>query len=234
MREKLFSVKTNSLSEQAYKTLLDAIFNGNFFPGESLRELHLAQQLEISQTSVREALTKLERVGLVVRVPNKGTFITELSNKEIEERITLRITLEEIACAEALQRITPAAMAKLNARLEDIIQAVKDNSYFDAAQADLEFHRCIWQISGNKMLYQLLDQLTVPLFAFISILRRIGEDQLSSSIESHQIIVDAFASGDKDRVRETIRQHIGPIYINFLNSGTENLQTLAQKTFVKE
>ena len=233
MRGKLGSIRTNSLSDQAYNTLLDAIFNGNFLPGESLRELHLAQELAISQTSVREALTKLERVGLVVRVPNKGTFVTELSNREIQERITLRITLEEIACVEALKRITPAAITNLKAKLVDINQAVIDNSYFEAAQADLEFHRAIWEISGNKTLYQLLDQLTVPLFAFISILRRIEEESLESINDSHKVIVDAFESGVERRVKEVIRQHVSPIYMNFLNSGLDNLQTLAHKTLSK-
>lgn len=234
MREKLGSIKNNSLSEQAYNTLLNAIFNGNFLPGDSMRELHLAQELEISQTSVREALNKLERVGLVIRVPNKGTFVTELSNREIQERIMLRITLEEIACVEALKRVTPQALDKLQSHLGDIIKAANANSYFEAAQADLEFHRCIWEISGNKMLYQILDQITVPLFAFISILRRIEEDRLESIIESHRIIIEAFESGVERRVKEVIRQHISPIYINFLNSGLDNLQTLAHKTMAKE
>lgn len=230
MHTKLLSIKNSSLSEQAYKTLLDAIFNGSFLPGESLRELHLAQDLEISQTSVREALNKLERVGLVVRIPNKGTFVTELSKKEIEERIALRVTLEEIAVVEALKRLTPAGLTELKRRLKHIIQAVKIKSHFEVAQADLEFHRCIWRISGNKMLYQLLDQLTVPLFAFISILRRFEEQSLDNAIGSHQVIIEAFENGAEKRMKEIIRQHIGPIYINFLNSGTDDLQTLARKT----
>ncbi|HEY8561651.1 MAG TPA: GntR family transcriptional regulator [Pyrinomonadaceae bacterium] len=230
----MFSIKNSPLSEQAYKTLLDAIFNGSFFPGEPLRELHLAQELEISQTSVREALTKLEHVGLVVRVPNKGTFVTELSKKEIEERITLRGTLEEIAGVEALKRITPAALADLNLKLGNIIRAVSINSYFEVAQADLEFHRLIWKISGNKTLYEMLDQLTVPLFAFISILRRFEKESLDGAIESHREIIEAFGSGVDGRVREVIRQHSSPIYINFLNSETENLQALARKTLLRK
>lgn len=234
MRGKLISIKNSSLSEQAYKTLLDAIFNGSFFPGETLRELHLAQELEISQTSVREALTKLERVGLVVRIPNKGTFVTELSNQEIEERIALRTMLEEIACAAALERITAKALAELKLRLESIVRAVRVESYFEVAQADLEFHRCIWAISGNQTLYRLLDQLTVPLFAFISILRRFEGENLESAIESHRVIVEAFESGVEADVREVIRRHISPIYFNYLNSGTENLQAMAQKTLLKD
>lgn len=230
---KLQSVKTNSLKDRVYQTLLDAIFAGDLLPGDSIREMHLARDLEISQASVREALLKLEHVGLVIRIPNKGTIITILSNREISERLALRVMLEEVAGAEAVRHITPVSLLELKKRLNDISRAVLRNSHFEAAQADLEFHRCIWEMADNKTLYQTLDQITVPLFAFISILRRRERESLDGMVTDHEVIIDAFESEDPERVKTVLRQHIGRIYNDFLNSGMGNLSALAHGTAVK-
>lgn len=234
MSGKFSFIKTASLKNRVYQNLLDAIFTGELLPGESLREMHLARDLEISQTSVREALVELEHVGLAIRVPNKGTIITKFSSQEIQERIALRIVLEELACADAVQQITPASLSQLKRRLNNISDAVSRNSHFEVAQADLEFHRCIWEMSGNKTLYRMLDQLTVPLFAFISIIRRNGIETLETVVASHEIIIRAFESGDMDHIKTIMSQHIGSVYTDFLNSGVEDLQTLAHRTVNKQ
>lgn len=196
------------LSSRAFDSLRTAIFNGKLGPGAPLRELHLARDLHVSQSTIRQALLQLEQLGLVVRTPHIGTQVTRLSAQEVRERVELRAVLEARALAEAAPRMTEAAFHQLRARLDTLSAATARNDYFEQAQADLEFHRAIWQQAGNPTLYRTLDQLAVPLFAFISILRGTNRQTLIEVVQSHEGIVDALRSGDPAEIRDTLHQHL--------------------------
>jgi DNA-binding GntR family transcriptional regulator len=200
-------LKSESLSTRVVATLRTAIFAGQLTPGQPLRELHLARDLGVSQATIREALGQLERSGLVVRTPNIGTQVTRLSWQEVRERVELRLLLEERALIQAAPRMDTAAFEALGARLDALTDAIRRNDYFEEAQADLAFHRFIWEQSGNRTLYHTLDQLAVPLFAFVSILRGAHREKLTDVVQSHEGIVQALGSGDPGAIHEALRQH---------------------------
>jgi DNA-binding GntR family transcriptional regulator len=200
-------LKSGPLSLQAAGLLKDAIFAGQLKPGAPLRELHLARDLNVSQATVREALVQLERLGLVVRTPNIGTEVTRLSDQEIRERMELRALLEERALLEAAPRLTAPDVALLEARLDALGKAVARNDYFEQAQADLALHRAIWERAANRTLYNTLDALAVPLFAFVSILRGASRQTLRDVVSSHEGLVEALRRRDASRIREAVRQH---------------------------
>jgi DNA-binding GntR family transcriptional regulator len=81
--------------------------------------------------------------------------VTRLSPKEVRERVTLRATLEVIAAQSASPRMGIDEFAELEYRLKMLETAVASDQYYEAAQADLGFHRYIWQCSGNGTLCQL-------------------------------------------------------------------------------
>lgn len=200
-------LKSESLSAQAAATLRSAIFSGQLTPGQPLRELHLARDLGVSQATVREALAQLERFGLVVRTPNIGTHVTRLSWQDVRERVELRQLLEERAMLQAAPRMDAAAFEALDVKLDALTAATKRNAYFEEAQADLAFHRFIWAQAGNRTLYNTLDQLAVPLFAFVSILRGAHRQNLTEVVQSHEGIVRALKRGDAGAISEALRQH---------------------------
>lgn len=200
-------LKNGGLSAQVFDTLRSAIVGGQFRPGDALRELHLARELGVSQATVREALVQLGQLGLVVRTPNIGTQVTKLSRQEIQERVGLRKLLEEVALTQAAPRMTEAHFEELTRRLDALTDAIGRDAYFEEAQADLHFHRYIWEQSGNRTLYRTLDQLAVPLFAFVSILRGASMQTLKDVVQSHEGIVAALRSSDPQAMREALRQH---------------------------
>lgn len=205
----LSPVKFGSLSTRVFETLRSAIFAGGFKPGDQLRELHLARDLKVSQATVREALVQLEQLGLVVRTANVGTHVTRLSAEEIRERLELRALLEERAMHQAAAHMQPEDFAALTAILDTLTDATARDAYFEEAQADLAFHRYIWQRSGNRTLYRTLDQLAVPLFAFVSILRGANRQSLKAVVQSHEGLVESLRRNDATVIREALRQHFG-------------------------
>lgn len=234
MERRLLPVKEGSLRARVLEVLREAIFSGKFQPGDALREMHLAQDLQVSQTTVREALLQLEHMGLVMRVENKETVVTKLSSQEVRERLMIRVNLEGLACVEAARRMTKGNFGELNLRLKDYSRAISNNAYYEASQADLQFHRYIWQQSGNKTLYRMLDQISAPLFAFISFLHSSRLSDLKSLTHRHEQIVSALRKGDPEIILETIWVHIATFHDKFLvdnkflNSGLKDFQALAR------
>lgn len=226
MSVSLKPVKNRALSDDVFETLRDAIFSGRLKPGDPLRELRVAKELSVSQATVRDALVKLERFGLVVRVPNKETIVTRHSSREIRERVAIRATLEEMAFLEAARALTEEDYVALEGKLRQVSDSFRRKEYFDAAQFDLDFHRYIWRRSGNETLAEMLDYLTTPLFAFISILRSAGAAELKDVVAPHEDLLGALRSKKATRIRQAIREHIIGSYNGFLNSGVGSLEEM--------
>jgi DNA-binding GntR family transcriptional regulator len=198
----------------------EGIFQGRFAPGSALRELTLARELNVSQATVRDALQRLEHAGLVTRKQNVGTTVTRLSPKDIRERVTLRSMLECIAAEAACARMNDTDFAELERRLTVLAQCIAVDNYYEAAQADLEFHRYIWRCSGNDTLCRLLEWIAVPLFAFISILRSQGLQRLTAVVAEHSPLVEALRTRDAALVRAAFQKGATSSYEPFIGDPT--------------
>ena len=219
---RLRPVKEGLLCARVLDVLKEAIFSGKFKPGDALRELHLARELQVSQATVREALMQLVHMGLVTRVENKETIVTKLSAQEVRERVNIRAHLEALACVEASRRMTKRNFDELNQILQVYSRAVARRAYHEASQADLTFHRYIWQQAGNRTLYRMLDQLSVPLFAFVSVLHSNRASDLKAVVHPHVELVSALRKGRAGEIEDTIRAHIVTFYSKFLDSDVED------------
>lgn len=215
--------KSTSRVAEAVGQLRASIFEGRLAPGASLRELTLARELQVSQATVREALQRLEHAGLVTRRPNLGTKVTRLTPKDVRERVGLRALLEVLAARAAALRMTDADFLELERRLGVLAESVRSDRYYEAAQADLEFHRYVWQCSGNDTLCSLLDLVTVPLFAFISILRSHGLHKLRAVVSSHKPLLEALRSKDAERIGEAFQRGATASYEPFLHGKTPRI-----------
>lgn len=218
-------LKTGSLRARVVETLREAIFSGKLKPGDPIREAHMARALQVSQPTVREALLQLEHAGLVVRNPQRDTTVTRLSAADIRERAAIRALLEAEAAVQAVERMSEEDFAALHTRLDAIHDALARDSYTDFVAADLEFHRHIWQLSGNRMLYKLLDLTTVPLFAFLSIRRSRVLKDLVHTVRPHDPIMAAMRARDAGQIRDALRQHIEGSYHSFSEGLTPEQQS---------
>lgn len=228
MAARLKKIVTPSVGRQVAHAIREAIYSGRIALGEPLRELHLARELSVSQVSVREALLELANQGLVVRTPNVGTVVTELSSEDVRQRVQIRIALETLAFVEASRRFTKRDAKELEGRLETLSQAIARNQYHESAQADLHFHRYIWQLSGNEILAHTLDQITIPLFAFVCIVRSTGTQKLNRTVKAHAPLLEALRRGEAPLIEGAVRSHIERSYDAFFASGKGNCIEFAQ------
>lgn len=219
----LTPLRAGSLSTQAFSVIKDAIFTGQMKPGESLRELYLANSLRVSQATIREALAQLEGAGLIVRHANRRTTVTSFTREEVQDRLQLRILLEERAAVQAAARATKADLAALATLAGGIAATIDRGDHYEHVQADIAFHRLIWSLAGSPILGQTLDHLTTPLFAFLAVIHNATQHPLQST-RPHERIVKALRSRDEDRIRAEIRAHIETSYAEFLTSPEPTLR----------
>lgn len=152
-------IEREPLRADAVTMVRRAILDGAFQPGERLVEGKLATEMGISRNPLREAFRELERDGLVVNRPRKGTFVATLSPDDVTELCAIRAALEGLAISLAIERMKPHDVDALDAALEGIRAAAAAGDFFRALEWDAMFHRDICRLSGNRRLLQLWNGL---------------------------------------------------------------------------
>ena len=218
-------LQNDSLARQVFFSLKEAIFSGELQPGEAIREMHVARSMQVSQATVREALVQLQQTGLVVREPNRRTTVSGFSREEIRDRLAIRTSLEQLAATDASRRLSHEDLVELEQRASIIDRKIDAEVSLEHVNADIAFHHYIWERCGNGILLKTLENTTMPLFAFMSVLTRAGLVDLEDT-KPHQRIVDAIASRDADRIRQEINLHMEASYKGFLNTGIASLDAL--------
>ncbi len=105
-------------ADEVARTLEDEIVSGAVAPGQVLRQEGVCARFGVSRTPVREALQRLEALGLVTALPNRGARVRSISSAELREAFMIRAELESLATAQAAQRITAEQLARLDAAEE--------------------------------------------------------------------------------------------------------------------
>ena len=111
-----FTVHMNEylpLRDVVFNTLRQAILKGELKPGERLMEIALAEKLGVSRTPIREAMRKLELEGLVVMIPRRGAQVANITEKDLNDVLEVRIALENVAIEKACTRMSEGDMGRL-------------------------------------------------------------------------------------------------------------------------
>lgn len=199
-------------SQAVFESLRTAIFSGGLQPGQSLKELQLASEFQVSQSTIREALLRLEKTGLITREAHRCTKVTEFTHIEIRDRLVVRLHLEELACTLAMKHLAEPYIQQLHDKAALINQAVEENSYADLVQADQDFHRTIWRLSGNDVLGQTFDQIALPLYAFLGMQHSRHQSNLRTTVIPHDQIVQALVEKDCQRIKQILQSEKEGVY----------------------
>ena len=195
------------LREVVCETLRDAVRRGVLKPGERLMEIQLAEELGVSRTPVREAIRKLEMEGYVIMMPRRGTYIADLSIRDINEVFEIRTSLESLASALAADRITEDELEKLQRLLVQIGTHIKSGDMESIVRTDTEFHDLLYQASRNTRLVGIISNLREQLTRFRTTSMSFP-GRLKATLEEHRKIVEAIAQGDEKAARKAAEHHM--------------------------
>jgi DNA-binding GntR family transcriptional regulator len=188
------------LKDRVSELIKAAILSGRLEPGDRIVEMKLAKDLGVGTTAVREALFELESQGFVTRITNKGTFVTQLTADDVEQILRVRRELEGLAVELLQERATEADPTRLDRFVEGMRSAAKEGDFPSFYRSDLEFHRTLWSLSGNRFLERSLDITIVPLFAFFIMKNpRDSAAALLASADRHADVVRAIRNSEDAR-----------------------------------
>ena len=196
--------------EQAYLTLRRGLADGTYPPGSRMREEDLAAQLGVSRTPVREALRRLDAEGWLRVVPNQGAFAADWSDADIEEVYDLRAVLESHAAehaANAADRQPLGVMEAACEQAESALPAGDEAAVETISDANVRFHRALWEMSGQVRCAAILASLAVPPMALRNF-RNFDAAGLRRSIDQHREMVAAIAAGDAAWAGAVMRAHV--------------------------
>jgi GntR family transcriptional regulator, rspAB operon transcriptional repressor len=195
------------LVDDVYRSLEEAILSGRMQPGERIVEAWLSEHLEVSRTTVREALLMLEREGYVVSEPRRGTFVTRLTREEALDLCYNRALLESFAVRAGYTRIDDQLVTRMSAVLDQMRQCRLPDDVPQLLRCDLAFHRCLIELAGSRRLLDMWSSLNGQIGALF--LR--GLEHQNASIDDvvmfHLKMLDAIRSGDPQLAQQTIIEH---------------------------
>jgi DNA-binding GntR family transcriptional regulator len=196
---RLAPAKRQSLGQMVAEVLRSAIFAGRFRSGERIAQALIAQELDVSQTTVRDALATLEYEGLVKRNANQGAIVTRLSRSDVEEIVSLRTTFEIMAIRRVIRHATLEQLEQLE-QLEENIREMKSSwGAGQVAELDLQFHELLIRFANHKRLHScwqsLLGQLRLLMISHNLRDRR----SLARTVRNHMELINLIKARDESR-----------------------------------
>lgn len=200
--------KASTLRTMVEDRLRAAICSGRFKPGQRLIERELCELIDVSRTSVREALRQLEAEGLVTSVPHRGPVVSTISVDEARQLYAVRALLEGFAGECFAKYGSDADMAALGAaveRLEDVIERGGERG--ELVEAKTAFYGVLMQGGGNIFVRQMLGMMhnRITLLRFTSMTQ---EGRLAQSQKEIRAIYDAIVARDSEAARRACVSHI--------------------------
>ncbi len=218
-----YSQPKTSVTEEAARQIVEMIRNGRYNSGDKLPgERQLSKDLQIGRTSVREAIRRLEAMGLVEVRQGRGTYVNDPSNRTLQTTLTphiltnqqkldelfeLRQIVESAAAARAAKRADAAQIETMHYWAQTIETAVARQETTLITTADIEFHRQIIIASGNSTLVNLMDSI-------VDLLRDMRHDSiqipnlLPEIVRGHREILTAIENKDAQAAADAMRRHL--------------------------
>lgn len=212
---------TPALAETVADRLRETIAQGQFAPGQHLREAELAEALQVSRGPVREALAQLEREGLVVLRRHRGAQVADLSRADIEEVYTLRLALERLAVRLAASNARPEHFAAFDDVLEKMSQLRDDYTARDAAALDVAFHDVVYEAADHRRLLRSWEQIRSQVYAFLFTRNIARHDFNELAFREHTELRDLLAAGDAAGAVDAIEKHLEGAYRRLVEAADE-------------
>lgn len=204
------ALRQPTIGSRVFATLRQSIVQQKILPGQPLSEAEVAKQMGVSRQPVREAFIKLAETGLVEVRPQRGTYVTLISEQEVENARFIREVVEVALARRAAVAISDADIADLQALIaeQSAVGAAEEYSQFLAL--DEKFHVRISEVVDCAYAWRMLENLKAQIdrVRFLTLPDRPTTEKV---ISQHQAIVDAFSTRSPDLAEVSMRQHMKEI-----------------------
>jgi GntR family transcriptional regulator, rspAB operon transcriptional repressor len=207
--------QSSSMVDFVYAELLAAIVEARLGAGTALSQNKLAARLGVSRTPIREALLRLERDGLVQRLPDAGFAVASITAEEVHEACDLLDLLDTYVYQRAAEKLSQEQLSDLLRLAQSLVESADSGDTEGWRAADKRYHAVIMSASENRFVRQYLQQtrqrvqrfwLQTPLF----------DGRLRTCSQDHVTLAQAMLDTDSQALAETVHAHIERMRANVL------------------
>lgn len=200
-------VTARGIAAEAADVIREAIMDGTFAPGEALREGPLAESLEVSRGSIREALSTLEREGIIRTGWHRPASVASATREHAEHLYRLRAGLDRIAAQGAVDRARPEHFTEPLAELEQAVTPGGTRS--DLVRADLSFHDAIYRIADNEPLTEAWEAIRSQVRLYQLLRTSEPEPGYDAGLPAqHATYAEVLCAGDPEAAGQFAERHI--------------------------
>lgn len=207
-----------SLRGRVFHKLREDILSGKYKDHEELKEVAIGDEMGVSRTPVREAFRQLELEGLIQIIPNKGAYVTGITEKDVKDIYMIRSLLEGLCARWATEHITKEQMEEMEENVYLAKFHASKGHLEQLAELDNRFHDILYEACNSKMLeHQLKD--------FHQYVLRVRKKTLANanrgpqSNEEHEKIMEAIKDKDAALAETLANQHMINAYENMVKNG---------------
>jgi DNA-binding GntR family transcriptional regulator len=194
-----------TLAEKAYESLHAAIITGRLRPGARLPIEELAEHLDMSPMPIREAVRRLDAVGLVENIPHRGARVTELSVIDLAEVYEVRMALETQAIRRAAARFTEMRAAHVRQRLR-VLEEMADDASAATSVVHAQFHFALYEAAESAWLLRLIRPAWLTSERYCLEVPQVR--RLAARADEHREILAACMARDPGRAAAALRDHL--------------------------
>jgi len=202
--------KAVTTADKVFDSMLHAIVEGKIAAGSKISEPELAKQYEISRSTLREALNRLEKCHLIERKANVGSRVVDCTVEGLLEIYIVREALEGMACRQAAANMSDDEIAEMRAMLTEHSksQALKDGISYYQEEGDLDFHYKVILGSHNQQLINILCGQLYHLVRMYRIQFGMHSPRATKAFQEHSSIIQAICDRDGELAEMLMRRHI--------------------------
>jgi DNA-binding GntR family transcriptional regulator len=200
-------VSRNTLQEQAYLRLRQALMSGQFAPGQSITLRAAAAALGTSAMPARDALRRLEIEHALVPRGNRTLGVPELTWQSLAELREVRMALEGLATEKAALQITPREIAILEDHYRSMAEAANAGDIGEYMRANWSFHSGIYRASRSQLLVAVIEPFWMRIGPYVRIMLP-DRKSLVDSLGNHAAAVEALKRRDAAAARQAIQRDL--------------------------
>jgi len=220
-----------TLAQQVESRIRESILQGQFKPGDRLRERDLSVDLGVSRLPVREALHKLEHAGFVVSTAHKGASVRKMTALDISELFDLRLQLEPLAASEAAKQYRAGNhCAELEIAIDETVSAAESGSKDQVLITTASFHDAVLTASRHGLMSDLMSPILARTRWVMAM--TLFRDPVNEALE-HRAIFDAIADGNCELAKLRMAAHVEAGRVPSIKA-LSNLNTADPQTEDKE
>ena len=196
-----------TLSEKAYREIMDLIIDGEYTEGDTLSERELSTRLDISRTPIREALKRLSEGELVEHIKNRGAVVSSISTQRLMEQFVIRELFEEYAINRIFDEQLEVDIEYIEQNINETEAAINRGDIKAYYLKEREFHFEFLRIIGNQEMLDYMNKIK-DMHSIVMLYKKVRNRHPSyDTIREHREILECFKAGDKACAINAMKMH---------------------------